>query len=81
MAAKKTVPDNQFDERRESLVVETKTVWPAGIEVEEAEKKRIDSRLHQNPRDAKFLEYVRCPTGFVRQITVAPEDLQRLKAA
>jgi len=36
--------------------------------------------LHSDPAKANLLEYVRVHTGFSRQITVTPEDLERLGA-
>lgn len=81
MAAKKTVPDNQYDERRETLVVEIKTTWPSDIQLSEQERQRIAAQLHREPKDCKKLEYIRCPTGLVRHITVTTEDIDRLKGA
>lgn len=77
MAAKKV--ENEYDERRESLVVEIKTIWPDGIDLSEQERARIAAELHRNPKDAKKMVYVRCPTGLVRHITVTPEDVERLR--
>jgi hypothetical protein len=37
--------------------------------------------LHASPKDAAHLEYVRMHTGFRRQITVTPEDLDRLQVS
>lgn len=79
--AKKPVKDNQFDEYRENLVMETKTSWSEGVTVPEADQQRIVSTLHSNPKETKKLEYIRSPTGFVRHITVTQEDLDRLASS
>ena len=72
------MPD-KFDPYRESLVVETRTIWPdefAGRDA--AEKRRIAQALQADPQKASHLEYIRLHTGFCRQILVTPEDLQRV---
>jgi hypothetical protein len=69
-----------FDPYRDALVVETMTVWPdelAGTPAEE--RKKIEERLHAEPRQAAQLEYVRLHAGFCRRITVTAEDLARLR--
>ncbi len=69
-----------FDPYREALVVETDTVWPdQHAAIPDAERARIEARLHADPQNASQLEYVRLPTGFCRQITVTAEDLERVK--
>jgi hypothetical protein len=71
---------DKFDAYRESLIVETTTVWPDPLDsVQEAEKQRIADALHSDPEKAAHLEYVRTHTGFCRQITVTDQDLQRLR--
>jgi len=71
---------NEFDPYREALVMETATIWPDEYDdLEPVERERIAERLHANPADAAEMEYVRMHTGFRRQITVTPADLQRLK--
>lgn len=79
--AKAAAKENQFDERRETLVVERKTSFPADIALADVERQRVRDALHRAPKDAKVLEYIRCPTGFVRHITVTKEDVERLKGA
>jgi hypothetical protein len=76
--AKAPVKENQFDARRETLVVETKTTWEQGVSADDRAKARIGQALHRDPENAKKLEYVRCPTGFIRHITVTDEDVQRI---
>ena len=79
--AKAPAKKNQFDERRETLVMERKTTWAAELSVDESERERIADMLHQKPQDAGQLEYIRSPTGFIRHITVTPEDIDRLKSS
>jgi hypothetical protein len=70
---------NEFDPYREALVMETTTIWPDEYDDwEAAEKLRVESLLHAEPEKAAEMEYVRMHTGFLRQIKVTPEDLQRL---
>ena len=70
-----------FDPYREALVMETETVWPPEYDDwESAEQQRVAEQLHADPEQATELEYVRTHTGFCRQITVTPEDLERLGA-
>jgi hypothetical protein len=73
--------DDEFNEYRERLVVESKTIWPADLDqLSSEEKDRIAEALHAEPQNAKQLLYVRQHTGFRREITVTPEDLERLKS-
>jgi hypothetical protein len=70
---------NEFDPYREALVVETETVWPEDYDSwEPGDRLRVETLLHSAPSDASELEYVRVHTGFCRQITVTPHDLERL---
>ncbi len=72
------MPDT-FDPYRESLIMETTTVWPDEYdEMEPAEKERIAQALHADPENCVQIEYVRVHTGFCRQITVTPDDIQRV---
>lgn len=69
---------NEFDPYREALVVETRTNWPEEYDEWEADEKyRIEVLLHSSPKEAADLKYVRVHTGFSREITVTPEDLER----
>jgi hypothetical protein len=73
---------NIFDPYREALVIETKTVWPAdlpGAPQSEAERRRIEDRLHADPAHAAELDYVRLHAGFIRKITVTAADIDRLQ--
>jgi hypothetical protein len=68
-----------FDPYRESLIMETDTVWPAEFEnLSPAEKAKIEAKLHASPDKCAQLEYVRVHTGFCRTITVTQADMDRL---
>ena len=70
---------NAYDPYREALVVEQETVWPdslAGAPIGDAERRRIEYRLHADPASAAELEYVRLHAGFIRKITVTAGDLK-----
>ncbi len=70
---------NEFDPYREALVVEIVTVWPDEYDDwEPHDRERIEHLLHAEPAKAEQLEYVRMHTGFRRQITVTPDDIERV---
>jgi hypothetical protein len=70
----------KFDPYRDAMVVETTTLWPDDLPaLDAAQRARIEAQLHADPRQAAELVYVRLYTGFQRQITVTPADLERLK--
>jgi hypothetical protein len=70
---------NEFDPYREALVMEAITVWPEEYDDwEPAERHRIELQLHADPAKAAEMEYVRMHTGFRRQISVTPADIERL---
>jgi hypothetical protein len=72
---------DKFDPYRDSLVVETNTIWPAELEgVAADEKPRLAAALHADAAHCEQVEYVRVHTGFCRRITVTSGDLQRLRA-
>ncbi len=72
---------NEFDPYREALVVEATTIWPDEYDdMEPEEKYQVERRLHADPQHAAELEYVRVHTGFQRQITVTPADIERVGA-
>ncbi len=72
---------NDFDPYREALIIEATTIWPDEYdEWSLDERRRIEAALHGDPRQATQLEYVRQHSGFCRQITVMPEDFERLAA-
>ena len=73
------MPD-KFDPYRESLIVETNTIWPAeNGDWNDRDRQRIESALHADPANCSQLEYVRMHSGFCRQITVTPEDVARVQ--
>ena len=70
---------DKFDPYREALVMEINTIWPAEYEdLSLAEKMRLESKLHADPAACAGLEYLRTHTGFCRQITVTPADVERV---
>jgi hypothetical protein len=74
------MPD-KFDPYREALVVETNTIWPDACgELTAEEKQRIETALHADPKACAQFEYIRVHTGFCRQITVEPQDIERIRA-
>jgi hypothetical protein len=73
------MPD-KFDPYRESLVMETNTVWPDELDhLDESRKERIAAALHADPEHVSILNYVRTHTGFSREITVTRDDIQRIQ--
>ena len=72
------MPD-KFDPYRESLVMETRTIWPEEYEhLSDKQRQEIESALHADPEQAASLEYVRVHTGFCRTITVTEDDVERV---
>jgi len=70
---------NDFDPYREALIVEAVTLWPDEYDGwSPADRQRVEALLHGQPQQAAQLEYLRQHTGFCRQITVTPADLERL---
>jgi hypothetical protein len=70
---------DEFDPYREALVMEATTVWPEEYEDwDPLERRRIEEQLHADPAKAASLDYIRMHTGFRRQITVTPSDIERL---
>jgi hypothetical protein len=70
---------DKFDPYREALVMETNTVWPPDFDdLSPTQKAVIEEKLHANPSACSQIEYVRTHTGFCRQITVTPADVERL---
>lgn len=70
---------NAFDPYREALVVETETIWPDEYDSwDEAERAQVATRLHAEPQAAAEMDYLRLHTGFCRQITVTPADIERV---
>lgn len=74
--------EDEFDAYREKLVMETKTLWDPGCgELSEQEKSRLSRLLHASPEQASQIHYTRSHTGFIREITATPSDLERLRGA
>ena len=74
------MPD-QFDPYREALIVENTTIWPDEYDDwSPADRQHVETQLHAHPQQAAQLDYIRQHTGFCRQITVTPADLERLAA-
>jgi hypothetical protein len=72
---------NEFDPYREALIVENVTIWPDEYDDWSLpDRQRIETILHSEPQQATQLDYVRQHTGFCRQITVTPADLDRVAA-
>ena len=72
-----------FDPYRDALVVETSTLWSdeaKALNLGAAERERIAQQAHAQPAAAAQLDYVRLATGFCRQITITPADIDRLRA-
>ena len=70
---------NAFDPYREALVVETNTIWPDEYDDWDVrDKSAVESKLHSDPQQCTEMDYVRMHTGFCRQVTVTPADLERL---
>ena len=70
---------DKFDPYREALIVETATIWPDEYhDWDDEERRKVAEALHAAPEDAAQLQYERLHTGFCRQITVSPEDIERL---
>ena len=70
---------DDYDPYREALVIEQVTVWPEEYDDwEPGERDRVAERLHAEPDKVAQLEYLRMHTGFRRQITVTPQDLERI---
>lgn len=68
-----------YDARIETLVMENLTHWdPALAKLAEDDKVWLAQALHANPKLASKIKYERTHTGFTREITVTPADVERL---
>ena len=71
--------DDEFNPYREKLVMEIKTLWsPECGNLPAEERARIARIVHDDAEHVSQLRYVRSHTGFIREITVTPADLERL---
>jgi hypothetical protein len=71
--------EEKYDARRESLVMETRTLWApelAGLSAQD--KQWLAQAVHEQPEKAVKIGYERSHTGFVREITVTVADVERL---
>ena len=69
----------KYDPRVDSLVMETKTIFAPELErLSEEDKHWLAEAIHREPRLATKIAYERSHTGFIREITVTPEDIERL---
>jgi hypothetical protein len=70
---------NEFDPYREALVMEAVTIWPEEYDDwDQGVRQRLEAALHADPAQAAEMVYLRMHTGFQRQITVTPADIERL---
>ena len=70
---------DKYDERLESLVIETKTHWDSSLSsLPEGDRSWLSNVIHQTPQLAEKVHYERSHTGFTREITVTVQDVQRL---
>lgn len=68
-----------YDARLETLVMETITNWdPALAKLADDDKLWLSQALHADPKLASKVKYERTHTGFTREITVTPADVERL---
>lgn len=70
---------NKYDERLESLVVETRTLWDSEVKgLSDDDRAWLARAIHQSPELATQIRYERAHTGFTREITVTVDDIARL---
>jgi hypothetical protein len=70
---------NKFDPRLESLVMETRTLWDAGVgNLSDEDKHWLAAEVHRHPERAAKINYERSHTGFTREITVTLADVERI---
>lgn len=71
--------EEKYDPRRETLVMETRTLWdPALGKLSDADKEWLAHAVHQHPEKASKVGYERSHTGFTREIIVTVADVERL---
>lgn len=70
---------DKYDARIETLVMESLTKWdPSLAKLSEDDKSWLARALHAKPQLASQIAYERTHTGFCREITVTPADVERL---
>ena len=71
--------EENYDPRRETLVMETRTLWdPELAGLAESDKEWLARAVHEHPEKAARIGYERSHTGFTREITVTVADVERL---
>ena len=71
--------EDNYDARRETLVMETRTHWdPVLAGLSDADKEWLARAVHEEPQKAAKIGYERSHTGFIREITVTVADVERL---
>jgi len=74
--------EDNYDARRETLVMETRTHWdPELAGLSDADKEWLARAVHEEPQKAAKIGYERSHTGFIREITVTIADVERLYRA
>ncbi len=69
----------KYDPRLESLVMETRTRWADDIgELSPEDRRWLTEAVHRTPQEASNILYERSHTGFIREITVTVDDIERL---
>ncbi len=69
----------KFDPRVDSLVMETRTLWDESVgELSDEDRRWVARTIHEHPQLASKIRYERTHTGFIREITVTLEDIQKL---
>ena len=69
----------KFDPRVDDLVMETRTLWDDSVgELIDEDRLWVSRTIHQYPKLAGNVRYERSHTGFIREITVSLEDIQKL---
>ncbi|MFN0055718.1 MAG: hypothetical protein ACKV0T_26545 [Planctomycetales bacterium] len=71
--------EEKYDPRRETLVMETRTMFdPDLASLSATDKQWLAKAVHEHPEQAAKIGYERSHTGFVREITVTVADVERL---
>ena len=71
--------EEKFDPRRETLVMETRTLWAPELgNLSDADKAWLAEAVQAQPASAARISYERSHTGFIREITVTVADVERL---
>jgi hypothetical protein len=69
----------KYDARVDSLVMENLTSWdPSLPPLTNEDKSYLAAAVHASPKLATKIKYERTHTGFSREITVTPADVERL---